>query len=167
MTTPAACVEAWRGSPSRAIDRSSTCFTSGSFSYLLLSSGLTSRALAIVMPSSFGMALAISSPSAYDASRALATSRTAALALRVPKVMICETLSLPYFLLTYSMTSCLLSMQKSTSISGMLTLSGFRNLSKIRLYLIGSISVISRLYATMLPAAEPLPGPTAILCDLA
>ena len=58
-------------------------------------------------------------------------------------------------------------MQKSTSMSGMLTRSGFKNLSKIRLYLIGSISVIARLYATMLPAAEPLPGPTGISLLLA
>ena len=44
----------------------------------------------------------------------------------------------------------------------MLTLSLFRNLSNMRLYLIGSISVICRQYATIEPAAEPLPGPTVI-----
>ena len=58
-------------------------------------------------------------------------------------------------------------MQKSISISGMLTRSGFRNLSKIKVYLIGSMSVILRQYETRLPAAEPLPGPTAILFFLA
>ena len=75
-------------------------FTSGSFSYLCLRSGLTSRAFAMVMPSSFGIAFAISSPSAYVASRALAMSLTAAFAFSVPKVMICETLSRPYLLVT-------------------------------------------------------------------
>ena len=53
-------------------------------------------------------------------------------------------------------------MQKSISISGILTRSGFRNLSKRSPYLSGSTSVIRREYATRLPAAEPRPGPTGI-----
>jgi len=44
----------------------------------------------------------------------------------------------------------------------MLILSGFKNLSKISPYFIGSISVISIAYATIEPAPEPLPGPTGI-----
>ena len=43
----------------------------------------------------------------------------AALAAMVPKVMICATLSRPYFCVTYSMTSPRRFMQKSMSISGM------------------------------------------------
>ena len=54
-------------------------------------------------------------------------------------------------------------MQKSVSISGSDLRSGFKNLSKSKLYLSGSISVIARAKATIEPAAEPLPGPTAIL----
>ena len=42
-----------------------------------------------------------------------------------------------------------------------------RKRSNRRLYLIGSISVISRQYETMLPAALPRPGPTMILWLLA
>ena len=49
----------------------------------------------------------------------------------------------------------------------MLILSGFRNLSNSKPYLIGSISVISIAYAKIEPAPEPLPGPTGIPCVLA
>jgi len=44
----------------------------------------------------------------------------------------------------------------------MLTLSGFKNLSKIKPYFIGSISVIPIAYASIEPAPEPRPGPTGI-----
>ena len=40
------------------------------------------------------------------------------------------------------------------------TRSGFKKRSKSRSYLIGSILVIQRQYATTEPAADPLPGPT-------
>ena len=53
------------------------------------------------------------------------------------------------------------------SISGIEILSGFKNLSNNRLCSIGSSSVIPREYATILPAAEPLPGPTGMLCSFA
>ena len=49
------------------------------------------------------------------------------------------------------------------SISGILILSGFKNLSKIKLCFRGSIFVIPSAYDTILPGAEPLPGPTGIL----
>ncbi len=49
---------------------------------------------------------------------------------------------------------------KSISISGMEILSGFKNLSNSKSYLIGSILVIPKQYATADPAADPLPGPT-------
>ena len=49
----------------------------------------------------------------------------------------------------------------------MLTLSGFKNLSKSKSYLIGSTFVIPKQNATTEPAAEPLPGPTATPIDLA
>ena len=44
--------------------------------------------------------------------------------------------------------------------SGHETLSGFRNLSKSRLYSMGSMSVIPMQYASKEPAALPRPGPT-------
>ena len=52
-------------------------------------------------------------------------------------------------------------------MSGNDILSGFRNLSKSKLYFIGSTSVIPIQYATTEPAAEPLPGPTLTPSSLA
>ena len=52
---------------------------------------------------------------------------------------------------------------KSISISGIVTLDGFKKRSNNKLYLIGSISVIPMAKLTKEPAAEPLPGPTIIL----
>ena len=75
--------------------------------------------------------------------------------------MICATLSL-YFLVRYSKTRSLFSSQKSISKSGIDIRSGFKNLSNIKLNLIGSTSVIERHQATNEPAPEPLPGPTGI-----
>ena len=49
----------------------------------------------------------------------------------------------------------------------MLILSGFKNLSKINPYFIGSISVIPIAYAAIDPAPEPRPGPTGIPTDFA
>ncbi len=53
------------------------------------------------------------------------------------------------------------------SKSGIEIRSGFKNLSKIKLNLIGSTSVIERHHATRDPAPEPLPGPTGISLFLA
>ena len=72
------------------------------------------------------------STSAYGMSIARPTSRTTALAFIVPKVMICETFSRPYLRVTYSMTSPRRRSQKSTSISGSETRSGFRKRSNSR-----------------------------------
>ena len=58
-------------------------------------------------------------------------------------------------------------LSKSISISGILILSGLRNLSKSRSYFIGSIFVIHKQYATTDPAADPLPGPTDTFISLA
>ena len=60
----------------------------------------------------------------------------------VPKVMICPTDSRPYFWRTYSITSPRLSKQKSTSMSGIETRSGFRKRSKRRSNLSGQTSVM-------------------------
>ena len=51
-------------------------------------------------------------------------------------------------------------------MSGKLIRSGFRNLSKRRLYFNGSILVIPSAKETILPAADPLPGPTGIFISL-
>ena len=61
------------------------------------------------------------------------------------------------------MTESLPLTQKSISKSGIDTLSGLRNLSNIRSYFIGSISLMSRQKATNDPGPEPRPGPTGIL----
>ncbi len=100
-------------------------------------------------------------------SRARPTSRTTALACIFPNVMIWATLSFPYFSVTYWITSSRLSIQKSTSTSGILIRSGLRNRSKSSPYRMGSMSVILRAKATKLPAAEPLPGPTGTPSPLA
>ena len=58
MSTPAACVLAWRGMPSRVSDVSSSRRTCGSLSESCRSWGLISIALVSVMSSAKGMALA-------------------------------------------------------------------------------------------------------------
>ena len=78
----------------------------------------------------------------------------------------CATLSL-YFFVKYSKTRSLLSSQKSISKSGIDIRSGFKNLSNIKLNLIGSTSVIDKHQATKDPAPEPLPGPTGMSLFLA
>ena len=72
-----------------------------------------------------------------------------------------------YFFVKYSNTKSLFSSQKSISKSGIEIRSGFKNLSNIRLNLIGSTSVIERHQATKDPAPDPLPGPTGISFSLA
>ncbi len=60
------------------------------------------------------------------------TSRTALFAFILLNVTICETRRSPYFCRTYSSTSPRRSLQKSTSISGGETRSGFRKRSKMQ-----------------------------------
>ena len=100
MTTPAACTEACLGSPSSERLYDISCATSGSSSTALFRSGFIVSALSRVIPSSLGIILAIWSPLAYERFIALATSRITPRAASVPKVMICTTLSLPYFSVT-------------------------------------------------------------------
>ncbi|MNY34469.1 hypothetical protein D3C86_1688150 [compost metagenome] len=97
-----------------------------------------------LMPSSSGTILVRRLVSLKLSSSTRPTSLMAALAPRVPKVTIWATLSRPYFWATYSMTSPRRSMQKSISISGMLTRSGLRKRSNSRKYLTGSMLVILR-----------------------
>ena len=110
------------------------------------------------MSSVGGISLATWSTSAYGRLSARPTSRTTARAFIVPKVMICATFSRPYLRVTYSMTSPRRRSQKSMSMSGSDTRSGFRKRSKIRSKCSGSTSVMFRQYATRLPAADPRPG---------
>src|SRR6185437_1359006 len=72
------------------------------------------------------------------------------------------TFSLPYFSVTYSITSSRLVSAKSKSISGAEGRSGFKKRSKGSLKKNGSASVIFKEYDTTEPAADPRPGPTAI-----
>ena len=110
--------------------------------YNCLNSTLSSRASLIFIQGFDGMSLAISFISEKGSHSALQISLTAALAAIVQNVHICATWSFQYLFLTYSRTLHLHSSEKSTSISGIETLAGFKNLSKSREYLSGSISVI-------------------------
>ena len=66
----------------------------------------------------------------YESPMTRPTSRTTLFAFSFPKVMICATRRSPYFCRTYSSTSPRRASQKSTSISGGETRSGFRKRSK-------------------------------------
>ena len=96
------------------------------------------------MSSAAGICLATLSTSANGISSTRPTSRTTAFAFIVPNVMIWATFSRPYFRVTYSMTSPRRRSQKSMSMSGSDTRSGFRKRSKMRSKSIGSTSVIRR-----------------------
>ena len=65
------------------------------------------------------------------------------------------------------MTFSLPSLQKSISKSGLLILSGFKNLSNKRSYFIGSNPVIPKAKAIRDPAPDPRPGPTGTSLSLA
>ncbi|CCY64957.1 uncharacterized protein BN467_01693 [Prevotella sp. CAG:1124] len=91
-----------------------------------------------------GMAL----HSLFDSSRGSfstrATSLMASLVAIVPYVMMCATLSAPYFWVTQSSTFPRPSSSKSVSISGSEIRSGLRNRSNSRSYFMGSIFVMPR-----------------------
>ena len=92
----------------------------------------------------FGTSLEILSTSDNDKSSTLPVSLIDDLAAILPYVIIWATCCEPYLSTTYSITLFLPSSSKSMSMSGKLTLSGFKNLSKSRLYFIGSILVIPK-----------------------
>ena len=81
------------------------------------------------LPGWNGISFAMPSQKLYGRSSTRPTSRTAAFAAIVPNVAICDTLSAPYFCLTYSITRSRLSWQKSMSKSGIDTRSGLRKRS--------------------------------------
>ena len=99
ITTPAAWVPLLRGRPSTLLAMSIMRFTSGSLSYMARRS-LVCSALSRVIPSSRGTALATRSVFGRLMPRARPTSRTAARACNVPKVMISDTWSAPYLRIT-------------------------------------------------------------------
>ena len=115
--------------PSNLYAISTTSLTSGSFFAACAKTGCSSFALSRVIPGANGIIFDILSPNAYGLPIALATSLTTALAAIVPNVAICDTASLPYLLLTYSITLSLFSIQKSISKSGIDILSGLRKRS--------------------------------------
>ena len=96
MTTPAAWVEAFRATPSRWRAKSVIRLTPGSPWTMPRSSAELSIASSSRMPSWFGTALAIRSTSPYEWPSTRPTSRMAARASIVPKVMIWATWSWPY-----------------------------------------------------------------------
>ena len=144
ITTPAACTPALRDSPSNAIACCISCFVCSSVATALFNSGFLSAAELNVIFNSFGIILAMRSPSRTLSPITRATSRTTLRAFRRPNVMICATRRSPYFCRTYSRTSPRRASQKSTSISGGEIRSGLRNRSKINPYCNGSMSVMPR-----------------------
>ena len=100
ITTPAACIEVCRGSPSKRFDISISVRTFSSDSYMPRSSGFICSAFSIVIFSSFGIIFAIVSQKLYGRSITRPTSRITPFAASVPNVTICETQSLPYFFTT-------------------------------------------------------------------
>ena len=120
------------------------------------------------MPSIIGgINFATLSPEENESPKTLAASLIACLAFIVANVMMCATLSSPYFFITYSITSFLYLSSKSISISGNSFLPLFKKRSNSNPYFKGSIPVIPRQYATIDPAAEPLPAPVLISFSLA
>ncbi len=163
ITTPAACVATFLFKPSNFKERSVNFFTleSSFTSFWSLGSPAIHCDKLCGLDGSKGIIFEILSTKPYGNPNTLPTSLITILAFNFPKVIIWATLSL-YFLVKYSKTRSLFSSQKSISKSGIEILSGFKNLSKIKLNLIGSTSVIERHQATRDPAPEPLPGPTGM-----
>jgi hypothetical protein len=93
---------------------------------------------------------------------ALAASLNAAFVAICINVQIAHTFSCQYFHFTYSITLSLCVSSKSISKSGILTLAGFRNLSKSKPNGIGSMSVIFVSQAKIDQAPDHLPGHTII-----
>lgn len=158
-----------RGIPSISMAISMMCRSMSSLAYKSFSScidtsspsfiGLPSRLSMCRLPIIAGNSLVILFTSENGWLYTRATSLIAALAAMVPKVTICETLSLPYFSVTYWMTSSRRSTQKSMSKSGLDTRSGFKNRSKMSEYCSGSTLVMPMAYATDgADAAAPVPG---------
>ena len=134
-------VSAWRSSPDER-DLSSNTFAKSSD--LKSSFNFFSSFSKISFNFKLGISLAILSASPNDKSNTLAVSLIEDLAAILPYVIIWATWLAPYFSITYSITLPLPSSSKSISISGILTLSGFKNLSKSKSYFIGSILVIPK-----------------------
>ena len=133
ISTPEAWMPGLRHSPSRmsAFRISMSCL--GDSLRTSARPGASLSALRSVMPISSGTSLLMRSASGKLKPSTRETSLMTPRAAMVPKVMICETLSRPYFWATK---------QKSMSMSGMEMRSGLRKRSKIRPLAIGSMSVI-------------------------
>src|SRR5207247_1517747 len=126
------------------VPRSRILRTRSSWRASCRSSGDFSDASASVteMPGPAGIILVKRSTSPGSTRSVRATSRNAARAFSVPKVMICPTESRPYRSRMYWITSPRRSKQKSRSMSGIEMRSGFRNRSNSRSNLRGSMSVM-------------------------
>ena len=129
-TIPAAWVEMCFFSPSNFMD----------IWYSFFRSGLLCIALTTLLFCKFSFKVSLESiifkklsKTGIEISKAFPTLRKTSLLFKVPNVIMPATLSLPYFCFTYSTTSPLRLSSKSISISGMVTLWGFKNLSNKRL----------------------------------
>ena len=96
MTTPAACMPAWRESPSSREPISMMRSTSLSFFIASISAGDSFAAIGSVTSGPAGIVFATLSTRPYGSPSTRPTSRTTDFAAIVPKVMICATLSSPY-----------------------------------------------------------------------
>ena len=96
ITTPAACLPAWRASPSSFLAICQSSATSGRPLTASARGGLCRRASSSVMLSVSGTSFAILSTSPNGMPSTRPTSRMTAFALSTLKVMICATRSRPY-----------------------------------------------------------------------
>ena len=168
ITTPAAWVATFLFNPSSFKDNSIRRLTllSSLINFCNLGSTLILSCKVNGLDGSNGIILQMLSIKPYGSPNTRPTSLITILALSFPNVIMWATLSL-YLVVKYLKTWSLFSSQKSISKSGIEILSGFKNLSKIKLNFIGSTSVIDKHHATNEPAPDPLPGPTGILLSFA
>ncbi len=160
ITTPPACVEACRASPSMVRAVSISLCREG---LLSTSSRISASSPRNSESDCMGpIRLQILSTSGIGTRSTRPASRSACLAPIVPKVIICATRSGPYRVTAYSITSSRRAGSKSQSISGSEMRSRFVQRSKGSPKRMGLTSVTPRTYNTSAPGAEPRPGPTRI-----
>ncbi len=140
---PQACTPVWRTEPSSVSANLIVLAISGlSEDFSFFRSGFSLNAFLKVIFGASGTSFAKRSASGSGSFSTLATSRMASFVAIVPNVQMCATLSWPYLSVTYLSTFSRPSSSKSISTSGNEIRSGFRNRSKSRSYLIGSMLVI-------------------------
>ena len=142
---PQACLPVFRIIPSMTLPSSMIFLATGLvLTSLANSCDFLTESLRVIFNSS-GIIFAILSATEYSMLFTRAKSRTIIFAPKVPKVMMLATRSSPYFSRTYSTTSSLRRIQKSTSKSGGEIRSKLSMRSKSKPNFNGSISVIFKI----------------------